>query len=69
MDESGDPKIETVTITVSGPNGDLEVVLTPEPTGGGGGGQASSSSLTPTPGATVHPVPSGGVVIRAPDEK
>ena len=69
VDESGDPKIETVTITVSGPNGDLEVVLTPEPTGGEGGGQASSSSLTPTPGATVHPVPSGGVVIRAPDEK
>ena len=69
VDESGDPKIEIVTITVSGPNGDLEVVLTPEPTSSGGGGQASSSSLTPTPGATVHLAPSGGVVIRASEEK
>lgn len=65
-DESGTPNVETVTITVSGPNGDLEVVLTPEPTEGGG---ASPSNFSPTRGATVHTRPSGAVVVRAPEDR
>jgi hypothetical protein len=68
VDEQGDPKIETVTITVDGPNGSVEVVLTPSPTGGGSTA-SPSFSLTPTQGATVRRVPSGGSVIRAPKEK
>jgi len=68
VDEEGDPKIETVTITVDGPNGSVEVVLTPSPTDGGNTA-SPSFSLTPTQGATVRRVPSGGSVIRAPEEK
>lgn len=67
VDEAGTPTIETVTITVDGPNGSLEVVLTPDPPEKNGNvGSAVSQSLTPTRGATVHPSPSGGVVVRAP---
>lgn len=69
VDEGGTPTIETVTITVDGPNGSLEVVLTPGSTSGGGGGTATPQSLTPTRGATVHSRSSGGVVIRAPQER
>ncbi len=67
VDEGGDPKIETVTITVDGPNGSVEIVLLPE----GKQSTASSSSqvLTPTPGATVHQTPSGETVVRAPKEQ
>ena len=72
VDEEGDPKIETVTITVGGPNGDLEVVLTPEPTksklSAPVKGASPLRSLSPTEGATVHRTPSGRAVIRAPDE-
>lgn len=69
VDEEGTPTIETVTITVDGPNGSLEIVLTPEPTDGGGGGTATIQSLSPTRGATVHRQSSGEVVIRAPREQ
>lgn len=67
VDEQGNPKIETVTITVDGPNGSLEIVLTPSPTEGNTA--SPSSPLTPTQGATVHRTPSGEAVIRAPKEK
>jgi len=67
-DETGSPNIETVTITVGGPNGDLEVVLTPEPMNDGGGG-AFPAELSPTHGATVHTRSSGAVVIRAPKDR
>jgi acyl dehydratase len=63
VDEEGSPTIETVTITVDGPNGSLEVVLTPTPTGA----STASQSLTPTRGATVRQAPSGGAIIQAPD--
>jgi hypothetical protein len=71
--ESGDPKIETVTITVSGPNGDLEVVLTPSSTNGSSSSNTKARSplhaMTTTRGATVHRTPSGGAVIRAPKDQ
>jgi len=71
VDEGGDPTIETVTVTVEGPNGSLEVVLTPEPTQSSTSTTAKGAtplrSLTPTRGATVHRSSSGGAMIRAPD--
>ena len=63
---SGDPTVETVTITVDGPNGSLEVVLTPSSTGTGT--SSAAASLTPTEGATVHRTATDAVVIRAPRE-
>ncbi len=63
---SEEPTVETVTITVDGPNGNLEVVLTPTPTGMDE--STVGSSLTPTKGATVQRTASGAVVIRAPRE-
>jgi hypothetical protein len=63
VDEEGTPTIETVTISVSGPNGSLEVVLTPTPPSGSA--TTTSQSLTPTPGATVQHS-AEGAVIRAP---
>ncbi|PSQ72338.1 MAG: hypothetical protein BRD31_01200 [Bacteroidetes bacterium QH_2_64_26] len=64
VDEGGTPTIETVTITVDGPNGSLEIVLTPTSTDGSE--SSTSQSLTLTRGATVDHRPSGGAVIRAP---
>ncbi len=68
LDEGGNPTIETVTITVEGPNGSLEVVLTPSPTDAKA--KSTLRALTPTQGATVRQASSGGgAVIRAPKEK
>jgi len=67
LDEEGDPKIETVTISVEGPNGSLELVLTPSSLGGGG--TSSLHALTPTQGATVQRTPSGSAVVRVPKDK
>ncbi|MFB6272496.1 MAG: hypothetical protein ABEL51_06345 [Salinibacter sp.] len=69
VDEGGTPTIETVTITIGGPNGSLEIVLTPQPTGSGGGASTSSASFSPTRGATVQTRSSGTVVIRAPENR
>lgn len=63
IDEEGTPTIETVTISVTSPNGDLEIVLTPSGTQGGAG--QSSKSLSTTKGATVLRPASGGVIVRA----
>lgn len=60
-----EPVAEAVTITVEGPNGSLQVVLTDS----NGSTQSSPQSLTPTRGATVHQSPSGGTVVRAPERK
>ncbi len=60
----GDERVETVTITVGGPNGRLEVVLTPA----GASTTAATQSLTRTDGATVRRTASGGAVIRAPQK-
>lgn len=60
-----EPVAEAVTITVEGPNGSLQVVLS----GSSGSTQSLPQSLTPTRGATVHRTPSGGAVIRAPEEQ
>lgn len=67
VDEQGDPKIEAVNITVEGPNGSLEIVLTPSPPNAKT--KSSLHSLTSTRGATVQRSPSGGAVIRAPEGK
>ena len=67
VDEAGTPTVETVTITVDGPNGSLEVVLTPTPSEDGSGA-ASAQSFTPTQGATVHQR-SSGIVVRASEER
>jgi hypothetical protein len=68
-DETGEPTIETVTITVEGPNGSVEVVLTPSSSSGGEGSASSSQSLTPTRGATVIQPSPGEVIVRAPEER
>jgi len=62
----GESRVETVTITVDGPNGNLEVVLTP--TSSSTTTATSTQSVSPTDGATVHQISSGGVVVRAPQE-
>ena len=53
IDEGGVPTLEAITINVSGPNGRLEVVLTP------------GGAMTRTPGAVVETLPSGHAMIRA----
>lgn len=63
---SGEPKVETVTVTVDGPNGSLEVVLTR--TASASGSTTSAHLSTPTEGATVHRTASGGALVRAPGE-
>ncbi|MFB6097596.1 MAG: hypothetical protein ABEK84_00480 [Salinibacter sp.] len=65
VDKQGTPTVETVTITIGGPNGSLEIVLTPS----GGGGSTSSQSLTTTKGATVQYQSSGGIVVQAPQKQ
>lgn len=66
VDEDGTPSVESVTITVGGPNGSLEVVLTPSSTSKST--TTGSQSLTRTKGATVNRTPTGEAVIRAPEE-
>ncbi len=58
------PEVRAVTITVDGPNGSVETVLTQSSPKT----NSSLQSLTPTQGATVHRAASGGVVVRAPQE-
>ena len=53
IDEDGSPTLEAITIRISGPNGTLEVVLTP--------GGISTRTL----GATVEPLSNGHTVIKA----
>ncbi len=55
IDEGGFPTLEAIKITVSGPNGSLEIVLT------AGGAQ------TRTVGATIEQLPNGHVMVRAPE--
>jgi len=72
LDEEGNPKIETVTITVEGPNGSLEIVLTPASTNTSSTNSTTTSpmhALSPTQGATVHRTSSGSAVIRAPEDQ
>lgn len=64
IDEEGTPTVEAVTITVSSPNGDLEIVLTPP--NSNGRAQKSINSFTTTEGASLRRTPSGDLVIRAP---
>ena len=66
IEEAGTPTVETVTISVSGPNGSVEIVLTP--TSANTNTSASPQPLTRTEGATVRRTASGGVVVRAPQE-
>ncbi len=55
IDEDGSPTLEAITIRVSGPNGSLEVVLTPP----------GAEVQTRTVGATVEHLPSGHTVVKA----
>ncbi|MEF8817208.1 MAG: carboxypeptidase regulatory-like domain-containing protein [Salinibacter sp.] len=66
IEEAGSPTVETVTISVAGPNGSLEIVLTP--TSANTSTSAAPQPLTQTEGATVRRTASGGVVVRAPQE-
>lgn len=66
IDEEGDPSIEAVTISVTSPNGDVELVLTPMPAANSA--PNSMNSLTTTRGATVHRK-RAGVVVRAPKDR
>ena len=57
LDEEGDPSLEAITITVTGPNGNLETVLT--------SGNASGRGVTtPTNDATVDIGADGSVKIQ-----
>lgn len=62
----GEAEVETVTVTVDGPNGSLEVVLSPAATSAST--TTSTQPPTTTEGATVRRTASGGVLVRAPEE-
>jgi acyl dehydratase len=64
VDEEGSPKVETVTIRVTSPNGDLEVVLTPSSSSASG--EKSLNAFANTKDATVRRASAGGIVVRAP---
>lgn len=67
VDEEGPPAIEAITISVTSPNGDQEVVLTPS---GGSSGAAKSLSTVTAPGAaSIREAPSGEVIVRASETK
>lgn len=59
-----EPAVETVTITLSGPNGDLEIVLTPSGRGGGTTAPATQT-IDVSDGATLQRSSSGTAVVRA----
>lgn len=59
-----DPAVETVTITISGPNGELEIVLTPS-----GQGTTSTQTVTASDGATIQSAGSEAAVIQAPADQ
>lgn len=63
VEVSGEAEVETITITVGGPNGSLEIVLTPAVSSPG---TSSNQLITTTEGATVRRTASGGVLVRAP---
>lgn len=66
--ESGTPSVESITISISGPNGDLEVVLTPS--GRGATSTAKSSqTVEASEGATVQTTASGTAIVRAPENE
>lgn len=56
IDKTGTPQVESISVRVTGPNGDVTVVL----------GQAQKA-LSPTEGATVEELPSGAVQVQAPE--
>jgi len=56
------PSLESITITVSGPNGELEIVLTPSGRGAG------TASVQTSQDATVHSTAPGTVTVRAPSD-
>ena len=64
VDEEGSPKVETVTIRVTSPNGDLEVVLTPSSSSASG--EKSLNAFANTKDAIVRRASAGGIVVRAP---
>ena len=70
IDEGGEPTIETVTVTLAGPNGDLEIVLTPRSNGSSSSQKAGVplEARSPTNGATVQQAPTGKVVVQAPKQ-
>lgn len=62
--EGGTPSVESITISISGPNRDLDVVLTPT---GRGVTAKSRQTVEASDGATIQTTPSGSAVIRAPE--
>lgn len=67
-DEGGDPKLEAVTISIGGPNGSVEIVLTP-PTGGTTNTKMPQQNVTASEGASIHTTSTGETVIRAPKDE
>jgi len=66
LDEGGVPTIEAVTITISSPNGDLEIVITPSESGANA--KASPQTVQArTKGAEVS-IESGSAIVRAPTQ-
>jgi hypothetical protein len=59
-----EPAVETVTITISGPNGELEIVLTPS-----GQGPTSTQTVKVSDGATVESDGRGTAIIQAPSDR
>jgi hypothetical protein len=72
-DNPEEPVVEAITITVEGPNGSLETVLTSSPSGSSTSKNAPNTSplnaMSPTEGATVQRTPTGKVVVRAPKDQ
>lgn len=58
------PAVETVTITISGPNGELEIVLTPT-----GRGAGATATVQASQNATVESGGLGTAIIRAPADR
>lgn len=66
VDETGEPTVEAVTITIDSPNGSFEIVLTPP--GGASSAAKSKSTVRATNDATVEQQ-ADQVVVRAPERE
>jgi hypothetical protein len=58
VDETGDPTIETITISVSGENGSIEIVLTPQ-----------GDVFSPMRNAVIESLEPGWTTVRLKDPK
>lgn len=62
VDEDGTPTIEAITLTVSSPNGDLEIVLTPQ---GTNNARVSTKTVDVSRGAELHDLSGRAATVHA----